>query len=212
VCRPFLPFASDKIRKMLNLTVITEGSPVLKMLLEKLEDERDLFEDGHVIGTPEHLFTRFTDEVIDAQIKKLEMTDIENNPPVEVAVAAAAVAETPQTVDYQPLNAAITFDDFVKMDIRTGTILTAETVKGSDKLLKLSVDMGFETRTIMSGIAKHFKAEEIVGQQIVVLANLAPRKMMGVESNGMVLLAEDLSGKLSFVSAPQGVGNGFIVK
>jgi methionyl-tRNA synthetase len=213
VCRPFLPFASDKIRKMLNLSVITEGSPVLKILFEKLEDERDLFEDGHVIGTPEHLFTRFTDEVIDAQIKKLELTDLENNPPAPVVEAVAApVVETPQTIDYQPLNATIGYDDFAKMDIRTGTILTAETVKGSDKLLKLSVDMGFETRTIMSGIAKHFKAEEIVGQQIVVLANLAPRKMMGVESNGMVLLAEDLSGKLSFVNAPQGVGNGFIIK
>jgi methionyl-tRNA synthetase len=213
VCRPFLPFASDKIRKMLNLSIITEGSPVLKILLEKLEDEHDFFEEGHVIGIPEHLFSRFTDEVIDAQIKKLEMTDLENAPPAEVvAVAAIPVAETPQPVDYQPLNATIAFDDFVKMDIRTGTILTAEGVKGSDKLLKLSVDMGFETRTIMSGIAKHFKAEEIIGQQIVVLANLAPRKMMGVESNGMVLLAEDLSGKLSFVNAPQGVGNGFIVK
>ena len=140
------------------------------------------------------------------QIKKLEMTDLANNPVV------VEEDKTPQPIDYQPLNATINYDDFAKMDIRTGTILTAENVKGSDKLLKLSVDLGFETRLIMSGIAKHFKAEDIIGQQIVVLANLAPRKMMGAESNGMVLLSEDSNGKLSFVSPPQGVGNGFIVK
>ena len=98
------------------------------------------------------------------------------------------------------------------MDIRTATILTAETVAKSDKLLKLSVDLGFEIRIIMSGIAKHFKAEEVVGMKIVVLANLAPRKMMGVESNGMILLAENSEGKLSFVSPPEGSQNGAVVK
>jgi methionyl-tRNA synthetase len=206
-CRPFLPFASDKIRTMLNLPVITEGSPELIDMLEKLEREEDLFEEDHIIGTPEHLFTRITDDIIDIQIKKLEATDI-----TMIANTPIPPPNISESQPLKPLGETITYDDFAKMDIRTGTILTAENVKGSDKLLKLSVDMGFETRIIMSGIAKHFKAEDIVGQQIVVLANLAPRKMMGVESNGMVLLAEDTEGVLSFVAPPKGVGNGFIVK
>ena len=214
VCYPFLPFASDKIRKMLNFSEITEGSPALKNLLNALDEGQDLFAEGHVIGTPEHLFTRINDDAIDAQIKKLEMTDLINNPITETVAETPVetVAKTPQTIEYQSLSAPITYDDFAKMDIRTATILTAETVAKSDKLLKLSVDLGFEIRIIMSGIAKHFKAEEVVGMKIVVLANLAPRKMMGVESNGMILLAENSEGKLSFVSPPEGSQNGAVVK
>jgi methionyl-tRNA synthetase len=208
-CRPFLPFTSDKMRKMLNLPAITEGESAFRNLMEKLENEDDLFEEDHTIGAAEHLFTRITDDVIDAQIKKLEST---NSSYQQAVVSGQAEMEEEKSPKFVPLGATITYDDFSKMDMRTGTILTAEKVEKSDKLLKLSVDLGFETRTIMSGIAKHFEPEKIIGQKIVVLANLAPRKMMGVESNGMVLLAEDAAGKLHFVSPPEECGNGFIVK
>jgi methionyl-tRNA synthetase len=142
----------------------------------------------------------------------LESTDSSNQLAVGNEQSENEDEKETQEITFVPLNAPIIYDDFSKMDMRTGTILTAEKVEKSDKLLKLSVDLGFETRTIMSGIAKHFDPEKIVGQKIVVLANLAPRKMMGIESNGMVLLAEDASGKLHFVSPTEECGNGFIVK
>jgi methionyl-tRNA synthetase len=106
----------------------------------------------------------------------------------------------------------IQFDDFAKMDIRTGKIVTAEKMEKSKKLLKLSVDLGFETRTILSGIAEHFSPEEVVGKQVIVLANLAPRPMMGVESQGMILMAENEQGALSFVSPADGWPSGFGVR
>ena len=99
----------------------------------------------------------------------------------------------------QELKPQIIYDDFAKLDLRVGTIVSAEKVAKADKLLKLEVDLGFEKRTIVSGIAMHFTPEEIVGKQVVVVANLAPRKMRGIESNGMILMAEDKSGKLHFV-------------
>lgn len=98
------------------------------------------------------------------------------------------------------MKSEIVFDDFAKIDLRVGTIVTAEKVEKADKLLKLSVDLGFETRTIVSGIALHFKPEDIIGKQVVVVANLAPRKMRGIESNGMILMAENKDGKLHFVN------------
>jgi methionyl-tRNA synthetase len=99
----------------------------------------------------------------------------------------------------EPLKAEIQFDDFAKIDLRTGIILSAQKVPKADKLLQLEVDLGFEKRTILSGIAMHFEPEAIVGKQVVVVANLAPRKMRGIDSNGMILMAEDEQGKLHFV-------------
>ena len=105
----------------------------------------------------------------------------------------------------------ITIDDFGKLDFRTGTILKASRVEKADKLLKLQIDLGFEKRTILSGIAEQFTPEEVVGKKIVVVANLAPRKMRGIESNGMILMAEDKEGKLYFVSAGE-APEGFVVR
>jgi methionyl-tRNA synthetase len=104
--------------------------------------------------------------------------------------------EQPATSNQKP---AIQFDDFAKIDLKVGTIISAEKVEKADKLLKLEIDLGFEKRTIVSGIALHYKPEEIIGKQVVVVSNLAPRKMRGIESNGMILMAEDASGKLHFV-------------
>jgi methionyl-tRNA synthetase len=98
------------------------------------------------------------------------------------------------------LKPEIVYDDFAKLDLKVGTIVSAEKVQKADKLLKLEVDLGFEKRIVVSGIALHFKPEEIVGKQVVVVANLAPRKMRGIESNGMILMAEDKAGKLYFVN------------
>ena len=104
--------------------------------------------------------------------------------------------------------ATIVYEDFAKLDLRTGTIISAEKIEKADKLLKLDVDLGFEKRTIVSGIALHFKPEEIAGKQVVVVANLAPRKMRGIESNGMILMAEDKQGKLHFVAPDTKVDEG----
>jgi methionyl-tRNA synthetase len=106
----------------------------------------------------------------------------------------------------------IQYDDFARLDIRTGTVTAAERMPKSQKLLKLRVDLGFEERTILSGIAEHFEPEQVEGRQVVVLANLAPRKMMGIESQGMILMAEDGDGKLCFVSPTELWPNGFGVK
>ncbi len=193
-CRPFLPFTSDKIRDLLNLPHLKDEGEYMD-ILNKLSEGEVLIPDGHKIGTPNHLFTKIPDDVIEAQIAKLEAADKAN-----------------KGVEYAPVKETISFDDFTKLDIRTGTILAAEKVKKTKKLLKITVDLGFEERTVVSGIAEFFKPADIVGQQVVLLANLAPRKLKGIESQGMILMAESPDGELGFVSPSEGIGNGFIVK
>jgi len=193
-CRPFLPFTSDKMRTMLNLPAFAENGEFVEMT-EKLAEGNPILESGHKIGSPVHLFTRIADEVIEAQIEKLMSSN-------------SAESE----VSFETIKETITFDDFTKMDIRTGVILTAEKMKKANKLLQLEVDLGFEKRTILSGIAKHFSPEEVIGKKVIVLANLAPRKMRGVESQGMILMAEDADGNLDFVSPGDGFGGGFTVR
>ncbi|MFM8489045.1 MAG: methionine--tRNA ligase subunit beta, partial [Bacteroidota bacterium] len=186
-------FSADKLRKMLHLPVLAERGE-LDELLGLLETGKPAVNTGHAIGQAEHLFSRIPDEVIDKQLARLQAH--------EPAPA--------QDIKYAPMKDIIQYDDFARMDIRTGTILTAEKVEKSKKLLKLSVDLGFEQRTILSGIAEHFQPEEVIGKQVIVLANLAPRAMMGTESQGMILMAEDAEGKLSFVAPggewPNGMG------
>jgi len=117
-----------------------------------------------------------------------------------------------QTVEYAPIKEETTFDDFSKIDLRSGTITAAEKVPKAKKLLKLTVDLGFELRTVVSGIAEFYEAENVVGQQVVVVANLAPRKLRGVMSEGMILMAENEKGELVFVRPEEGFGNGFVVR
>ena len=133
------------------------------------------------------------------QIQKLKSTEEENANTGETEVTIPEAKNT------------VSFDDFMKMDIRIGKILEAEKVAKSNKLLKMKVDTGLDQRTIVSGIAKYFKPEEVIGKQVSVLANLAPRKIMGVESQGMILLAEDQDGKLVFVAPDDEVTNGSTV-
>jgi len=193
-CRPFLPFTSDKLRTLLNLPAIQDAGE-LNDILDKLAEGTSILPVGHKIGKPNHLFTKVEDSIIEAQVEKLN-------------ASAAASAE----VSYEPIKETITFEDFTKLDIRTGTILEAEKVKKTKKLLKLTVDIGMEQRTVVSGIAEFFDPEKIIGQQVLLLANLAPRKLRGIESQGMILMAENEKGELGFVSPTDGFGAGFTVK
>ena len=189
--QPFLPFTSKKIRDLLNLKDLENGG--LQEMLTTLEKGEALLSAGHKINTPSHLFTRIPDEVIEAQIDKLKNS-------------------RPQIVEYAPVKEETTFDDFSKIDLRSGTITAAEKVPKAKKLLKLTVDLGFELRTVVSGIAEFYEAENVVGQQVVVVANLAPRKLRGVMSEGMILMAENEKDELVFVSPAEGFGNGFVVR
>ena len=165
---------------------------------------------NHGIGEPIHLFKRIEDDVIDAQIEKLKSHDLQNN--VVETTPSVIPEKTVEKPAFQPLKDVITYDDFSKLDIRTGVILSAEKVAKADKLLKLQVDIGVEIRTIVSGIAQHFDPEAIIGQHVLVVANLAARKLKNIESNGMILTAENAEGVLSFVAPPNGSDNGSIVK
>ena len=154
---------------------------------------------GYSLRAPELLFRKIEDEEIVKQMEKLHQNSTKPNTISEASVPAPA------------RKTEIQFPDFDKLDLRTGIILEAEKVQKADKLLKLEVDLGFEKRTIVSGIALHFKPEDIIGKQVVVVANLAPRKMRGIESNGMILMAEDKSGKLHFVSPEDKIEEGSMV-
>jgi methionyl-tRNA synthetase len=143
---------------------------------------------GYSLRPPELLFRKIEDEEIVAQVEKLKS-----------GLVKAPSSEPLAVSKEENLKAEIVYDDFAKLDLKVGTILSAKKVEKADKLLQLEIDLGFEKRTIVSGIALHFKPEEIIGKQVVVVANLAPRKMRGIESNGMILMAEDSEGKLHFV-------------
>jgi len=195
---PFLPFAAKKMCYMMKV--------VDKMLDWENAGKIKLLSVGYSLRAPELLFRKIEDAEVAAQIEKLKlksqnikmeekMTD-KGQPVPDLAPKEISIKET------------IQFDDFAKIDLKVGTIISAEKVEKADKLLKLEVDLGFEKRTIVSGIALHFSPEEIVGKQVTVVTNLAPRKMRGIESNGMILMAEDAAGKLQFVNPDVAVDNG----
>ncbi|MCU7613372.1 methionine--tRNA ligase [Chryseobacterium sp. GMJ5] len=184
LCEPFMPFSSEKLLKMFNVEK-TDWSAV--------ETKSVLIETGHQINESSLLFSKIEDDVIEAQIKKLENTKQNNkktNP------------------NANPMKEEITFDDFTKIDLRTATILEAEKVEKADKLLKLKVDTGVDVRIVVSGIAESFTPEEVIGKQVMILLNLAPRKIRGIESQGMLLLTTKADGKLSFVTPDETVENG----
>ena len=194
VLKPFLPGTSDKLRQMLQLPMIEEKGELLT-LLNDLAEGVHLIKPGHKIGEAKHLFTRFDDQFIQTELDKLR-------------ARAASVKEQTHT----PIKENIAFEDFTKLDIRTGTIVSAEKVAKTKKLLQLKIDIGFETRNVVSGIAEQFAPEEIIGKKVAMVLNLEPRKIRGVLSEGMVLMAEDTEGKLDFVSPGNGMENGMIVR
>lgn len=181
---PFIPERCAKIRRMLNLPASFVWNDLLTSHLPA----------GHKISHPEILFKKIEDSEIEVQLAKL--------------AASKSTSATPTQSTHKPVKEAITYDDFVKMDIRVGTILEANKVEKADKLLQLKVDTGVDQRTVVSGIAEHFKPEEIIGQQVSVLMNLQPRKIRGIESHGMILMAEDSQGKLFFVQPGQVIDPG----
>lgn len=198
--KPFIPFKADRIRDLVNLPAIENGD--LQTVLETLNKEEMLLASGHQIGSPQVLFPKINDR---KDKSRLELIDKQK-------AQLAAILEAEKAEERDPIKETTQFDDFMKMDIRTGTILSAEKVKKTKKLLKLTVDIGLEERTVVSGIAEFYKPENIIGQQVLVLANLAPRKLRGIESQGMILMAENEKGELSFVSPQEGWGNGFGVR
>ena len=158
---------------------------------------------GYSLREPQLLFRKIENEEIEIQIEKLKVKSQKSKEATKMEET-----HTSEELVTNNLKSEIVFDDFAKIDLRIGTILTAEKVEKADKLLKLEVDLGFETRTIVSGIAMHFKPEDIVGKQVTVVCNLAPRKMRGIESNGMILMAEDKAGKLYFVNPDNAIDAG----
>jgi len=174
VAEPFLPFTASKLRTMIGAGELTW----------KHAGSADLIQAGQSLGEVKLLFEKIEDDVIAKQLKKLE------DKKKSVELGATPV---------EPLKPEIVFDDFAKLDIRVGTVVEAERMPKSDKLLKLTVNSGLDKRTILSGIAKHYAPEDLIGKQVTFIANLAPRKMMGLESNGMILMAEDKDGKLRLV-------------
>jgi len=191
------PFLPDTAKKLIHLLKVVE-----KMLDWQNASSMKLLSVGYSLRPPELLFRKIEDEEIKLQVEKLK-----NNMVKPVSNEPQATTKEPEA-QASNLKAEIVFDDFAKIDLKVGTILSAEKVEKADKLLKLEVDMGFEKRTIVSGIALHFKPEDIVGKQVVVVANLAPRKMRGIESNGMILMAEDKEGKLHFVNPSEKINEG----
>ncbi|USD23750.1 methionine--tRNA ligase [Flagellimonas marinaquae] len=196
---PFLPFTSKKLKGILNVQ-----SGKVETSWESVSSEDTLLPAGHIINKSELLFRKIEDAEIEHQLQKLEDTKKEN----------ASTTNSAATMDNKivPQKDTITYDDFSKLDMRVGTIIEAEKMPKADKLLVLKVDTGLDTRTIVSGIAKSFKPEDIVGKKVTVLVNLAPRKLRGVESQGMILMTENKEGKLVFVNPDaDGVLNGEVI-
>jgi methionyl-tRNA synthetase len=187
VLEPFLPFSMEKLRGWLNYNGV------------KWDDagRTDLIKAGHLINKPELLFDKIEDDAINRQVEKLMRTKTDNE-----------VTE----IQVIPQKDPVSFDDFTRLDIRTATILEAEKVPKTNKLLKLKIDCGIDIRTIVSGIAEYFDPESLPGKQISIIANLEPRKIKGIESKGMILMAEDSEGKLVIITPEEKIGNGSIIK
>lgn len=188
VAEPFIPFSTKKLSSFLNMAELDWSKA----------GNDELLASGHQLEKAQLLFEKIEDKTIQAQVDKLEATKKQNemeNKEIEVA----------------PMKDTIVFDDFMKLDLRVGTILEAEKVEKSNKLLKFLVDTGIDKRTILSGIAKHYSPDEMVGKQVTIVVNLAPRKMMGTESQGMILMAEDAEGNLRLIEPNEAVNPGSTV-
>ena len=201
---PFLPFAAKKMCHMMKV--------VDKILEWENAGSKNLLSVGYSLREPQLLFRKIEDAEVAEQVEKLKLKSqqikMENEKSQSMGSVTSSEVLPLAVVAKEKVFSEINFDDFAKIALKVGTILSAEKVAKADKLLKLAVDMGTEVRTIVSGIALHFSPEQIIGQQVVVVANLAPRKMKGIESNGMILMAEDKSGKLHFVSPANVIDNG----
>lgn len=186
----FLPFSSEKLRQMLNMDQ--------SLMTWKSFASEGLLPEGHQLNQAELLFSKIEDDVIEGQLNKL----------AEIRKANEAKAKAAAAVQLAPAKESCSFDDFMKMDIRTATVLEAERVPKTDKLLKLTIDTGLDKRVIVSGIAEYYTPEEMVGKQICILANLEPRKIKGIESQGMILMARQEDGKMKIITPEERLING----
>ncbi len=188
---PFLPEKARELLSKINVSLDERSDAILDMM-NKMAEGEELLKANHKIEEAFHLFSRIPDDVIQQQVDKLHKQGSLSSDKEEI----------------NNLKSTIDFATFQQLDLRTGTILEAEKMKKADKLLKLTVDLGFEKRTVVSGIASHYKPEDVIGQHITLVANLAPRKLRGVESQGMILMTENEQGKLVFIRPDQTVSNG----
>ncbi len=188
IAEPFIPFSTDKLRCFLNMDKLNWAQA----------GRDDLLAEGQQLEKAQLLFEKIEDKSIQEQVDKLENTKMQNE-------------KENQEVEVAPLKDTIVFDDFMKLDLRVGTILEAKKVEKSNKLLQFLVDTGVDKRTILSGIAKHYSPEEMIGKQVTIIANLAPRKMMGTESQGMILMAEDAEGNLRLIEPNEAVNPGSVI-
>jgi methionyl-tRNA synthetase len=199
MAEPFIPFTSKRINAMLGLSALPAES--LRLFLNE-SVKQPFISSGSLLGTPEVLFPKIIDRKDTSRLTIIEKQKAKLH----------AIMEEEKDTSFPPLKPNITFDDFAKLDLRSGIILEAAAVPKADKLLVLKVDLGFEIRTIVSGIALHFSPESLPGKKVVVVANLEPRKLRGIESQGMLLLAERGTGELIFVGADQPMEGGWVVK
>ncbi len=191
LCEPFLPFTSIKLKKILN---ISSSAVERSLSWNYISTTQTLLPSGHQIGKAELLFSKIEDEQVQQQLDKLQATKKANEK---------------MNTSPEPQKETIQFDDFTKLDLRVGTILEAEKMPKTKKLLVLKVDTGLDIRTIVSGIAESFTPEEVIGKKVTVLENLAPRSLRGVESQGMILMTENIEGKMVFLNPDEdGVENG----
>ena len=213
---PFMPEASGRLLAQLQVNPDAKTRKDFWMAGDGVYGVWFELAAGHQLGSPGLLFQKIEDDVIEVQISKLQAAGAAN--------AAAVIAESASksnnsgTENDKNMSGAIeavaetkpevTYDDFAKLDLRVANVVACEKVEKADKLLKLTLEVGAETRTVVSGIALHFQPEEVVGKQVLLLANLAPRKMRGIESQGMILMAEDADGKLVFMSPSNAVASG----
>lgn len=201
IVQPFLPFTATKLRNLLCLESLKAGD--FEVLKAQLCSGKKIIPTGHLIGKPELLFAKINDRKDKSRLALIEREQEKIN---------LLKKEQEQVKKQQePFKELCNFEDFTKVDLRVGTILTAEKVKKSKKLLKLTVDLGSEKRTVVSGIALHHTAEAVIGQRVVVVANLAPRKMMGIDSQGMILMTENAEGKLLFVEPQETAVSGSLI-
>lgn len=198
IVEPFLPFTAAKLRNLLRLEPLQAGD--FEGLQRQLRLGESIIPTGHLIGEPELLFAKINDRKDKSRLALIERQQEKIN-----LTRAKLEQEEKQQ---EPFKDLCTFEDFMKVDLRVGTILTAEKVKKSKKLLKLTVDLGLEKRTVVSGIALYHAPEDVIGQRVVVVANLAPRKMMGIDSQGMILMTESADGKLLFTEPQESAVNG----
>jgi methionyl-tRNA synthetase len=191
---PVLPFSARKLRAMLRMPEVVDSSvrPSGAGGLGWEDAGKSLLAPGHALGTPEILFEKIDDSVIEQQVARLGRPNSESAKTEDESIPGST---------YEPAKDEITFDDFSKLDLRMGTVVVADRIPKADKLLRLEVDLGYETRQVLSGIAEQYDPADLVGRRVVVVVNLKPRKIRGMESRGMVLLAENMDGKLHFVSS-----------